>query len=117
MEHIAHLFRQAVEQHGWRPATRIRVDEQWQVQTYDELAERVQATARALVDAGIEHGDRVSIFANNCPEWSQVDLACLTIGAVPTPIYATSTPEQIRHIINDSGSRLIVVGGRSEAER
>ncbi|WP_420176521.1 AMP-dependent synthetase/ligase [Luteococcus sp. OSA5] len=117
MEHLAHMFRSTVAQHGSRPATRLRVGDRWEVQTYDELAAAVQRTARALVDAGVQHGDRVSIFAHNCPEWEQVDFACMTIGAVPTPIYATSTPDQIKHIINDSGARMILVGGESEARR
>ncbi|MEL4503336.1 long-chain fatty acid--CoA ligase [Luteococcus sp. H138] len=111
------MFRSVVAEHGDRPATRILVDDEWVVQTYSELAQAVHRTARALVDAGVQFGDRVSIFAHNCPEWTQADYACMTIGAVPTPIYATSTPEQIKHIINDSGARLIFVSGESEARR
>ena len=117
MEHIAHMFRATVTRYGHLPATRIRRGEAWQVQTYDELGQRVRETARALVHVGIEHGDRVAIFAPNCPEWTQVDMALLAVGAVPVPIYATSTPEQIRHIVNDSGARGIFVGGASEAGR
>ena len=33
------------------------------------------------------------------------------------PIYATSTPAQIRHIAADSGLRILFAGGRSECER
>lgn len=117
MEHLAHMFRSVVAEHGHRPATRIRIDDAWVVQTYQELAQGVQRTARAMVEAGVQPGDRVSIFAHNCPEWTEIDYACTTIGAVPTPIYATSTPEQIRHIINDSGARMIFVSGESEAKR
>ena len=117
MEHLAHMFRSVVAEHGSRPATRIRQGEQWVVQTYAELDQKIRRTARALVAAGVEPGDRVSIFAHNCPEWTQVDFACMTIGAIPTPIYATSTPEQIKHIINDSGARLIFASGESEASR
>ncbi|GAB2489784.1 long-chain fatty acid--CoA ligase [Luteococcus sediminum] len=117
MEHLAHMFRSTVAEHGQRPATRIRQDDHWLVQSFDELDAAVRRSAAALVHAGVKAGDRVAIFANNCPEWLQVDFACMTIGAIPTPIYATSTPEQIRHIINDSGASFAFVGGPSEAER
>lgn len=116
-DHIAHMFRDVVARHGNRLASRVRAGDGWSVQTYRQIDQRVQATARALVAAGIQRGDRVAIFANNSPEWFQADQACLRVGAVPTPIYATSTPEQITHIVNDSGTRIVFLGGRSEAER
>ncbi|MGO4958086.1 AMP-dependent synthetase/ligase [Luteococcus sp. Sow4_B9] len=117
MEHLAHMFRSTVAEHGHRPATRVRVGDRWEVQTYAQLDRAIRETARALVAVGIQPGERVAIFANNRPEWTQADFACMTIGAVPVPIYATSTPEQIRHIVNDSGVRGIFVDGQSQAQR
>ncbi|MGA4506791.1 AMP-dependent synthetase/ligase [Propionibacteriaceae bacterium G1746] len=123
VRHLAHLLAQTVEKHGGRVATRIRANAdldaapQWTTQTYREFNARIQAMARALVRDGIQRGDRVALFANNCPEWSEVDFALLTVGAVPVPIYATSTPDQIEHIVRDSGARGIVVGGASESAR
>lgn len=117
MDHIAHMFRATVSKHPQRRATRVRRGDQWQVQTYAELDQAVRRTARALLASGVERGERISIFANNCPEWTQVDLALLSIGAVPVPIYATSTPDQIRHIIGDSGARMVLVGSDSEGGR
>lgn len=116
-DHIARLFGGVVARYGERPATRIRVGDAWLVQTYAELAAHVRETAKALVAAGIQPGDRVAIFANNMPEWTEVDLASLSVRAVPVPIYATSTPDQIAHIINDAGARVAFAGGRSEVDR
>ncbi|WP_203568852.1 AMP-dependent synthetase/ligase [Aestuariimicrobium ganziense] len=115
--HLALMFADSVSRHGTRPATRIREDDSWRVQTYDQLQQSVTAIARALVAAGVQRGDRVGLFANNCPEWTQTDLACLSVGAVPVPIYATSTPEQITHILGNSGTVALVAGGASELER
>ena len=117
MQHLAHMLRSVVEQHGSRPATRIHKGDEWVVQTYAELDAAVQRTARALIAVGIESGDRVAVFAHNCPEWTQIDFACMSVGAVPVPIYATSTPAQIQHIVNDASCRGIFLGGHSEAER
>lgn len=117
MDHIAHMFRDVADRHGSRTATRVKVDGRWQTQTYAQLHQKVRATARALLKAGVQRGDRVAIMAHNCPQWTQVDLALLSVGAVPTPIYGTSTPEQIRHIVTDSGCIAVVAGNRSETER
>ncbi|HMR50373.1 MAG TPA: long-chain fatty acid--CoA ligase [Arachnia sp.] len=116
-DHIALRIRETIARHGDRPATRIREGDGWRTQTYAQLGRRIDGFAQGLIDLGLQPGDRIGLFANNCPEWSEIDLAAATIRVVPVPLYATSTPEQIRHIVNDSGLRVMVVGTRSEAER
>ena len=124
--HIASAFLATVEKFPDRPASRIREIESltgwgrkdgiWLVQTWSEVSEKVNLIARGLIDKGVQHGDRVALFVNNCPEWQQIDFAILTAGAVTVPLYATSTVDQIRHIVNDSGSVMIFCG-EAEAER
>lgn len=125
-QHIAYLFRKSVELHGDRSATRIRAKEAadvsrahdgWVVQSYRELAGRVVDVAAALIRAGVGRGDRVAVLANNRPEWTQIDLACSTIGAVVVPLYATSTVEQIKHIVTDSGAVFAFAGEQMEVDR
>ena len=117
VDHCIKRFRGVVEQHSKRPATRIRVGDGWRTQTYAEFSDRVNQVAQGLIDLGVEAGDRVGLFANNCPEWSEIDFGTGAARGVIVPLYATSTPEQIAHIVTDSGCKLLVVGGRSEAER
>lgn len=116
-DHVITRFREAAKKYAKRPATRIRERDAWRTQTYEEFASRVDQVAQGLIDADVEAGDRVALFANNCPEWSEVDFGAGTARAVLVPIYATSTPEQVAHIVGDSDSKLIVVGGESEAQR
>ena len=121
--HLAHMFRDTVANHGFRPATRVRQDGQWIIRTYAETGRRVAGLARAFVTPGIltedglQRGDRISLFAGNCPEWIEADLAGMTIGVVPVPIYPTSTPDQIVHIVTDAGVRAIVTAGPKELDR
>ena len=121
VRHLDHMLRATVDRHPSRLATRIRTSPEgapdWKTQTYRQFDARIQQIARAMVRDGIAKGDRVGLFANNCPEWSEVDFALLRIGAVPVPMYATSTPEQTAHLVRDSGARGMVVGGISEAGR
>ena len=49
--------------------------------------------------------------------WPIIVLACLTAGAVLVPLYPTSPADQVRHILADSGSKLIFLAGQTEWER
>ncbi|MFT3876538.1 MAG: long-chain fatty acid--CoA ligase [Propioniciclava sp.] len=108
-EHLAVRFSQTARAHASRPATRIKDGGDWVVRTYGQLVQRVSTLAAHLIGEGIEAGDRVLLLSNNRPEWSQIDLALLSIRAVPVPIYPTSTPEQIRHIAADSGAVFAII--------
>ncbi len=116
-DHIARMFAQVVAEHGARTATRVRVGDDWQTQTYAEFGAAVHRTARALVNAGVQRGDRIALCASNSPEWSQIDLGCLAVGAIPVPIYETSSPEQIAHIVRDSGCVMMFVGTEAQAAK
>jgi len=117
------MFRATVTNHGFRPATRVRQGGQWIIRTYVETGRRVAGLARAFVtpglltEDGLQRGDRISLFAGNCPEWIEADLAGMTIGVIPVPIYPTSTPDQIVHIVTDAGVRVIVTAGPKELDR
>ena len=121
--HLAHMFRATVANHGFRPATRVRQGGQWIIRTYAETGRRVAGLARAFVtpglltEDGLQRGDRISLFAGNCPEWIEADLAGMTIGVIPVPIYPTSTPDQIVHIVTDAGVRVIITAGPKELDR
>lgn len=116
-EHVVSRLRDTIARHGSRPATRIREGDEWVVQTYAEFGDHVLRVAQGLIDLGVEVGGRIGLFMANRPEWSEVDFGAATVRAVPVPIYATSTPEQILHIARDSGLTVMVVGNRSECER
>ncbi|EFS82846.1 AMP-dependent synthetase/ligase [Cutibacterium acnes] len=121
--HLAHMFRATVANHGFRPATRVRQGGQWIIRTYAETGRRVAGLARAFVtpglltEDGLQRGDRISLFAGNCPEWIEADLAGMTIGVIPVPIYPTSTPDQIVHIVTDAVVRVIITAGPKELDR
>ncbi len=117
IDHLAVQLRATIAAHADRPATRIRKADGWQVQSFQEFGRRIDEVAQGLLNCGLQPGDRIGLFANNCPEWSQVDFGAATVRAVPVPLYATSTPTQIRHIAADSGLRVMFVGGQSECDR
>ena len=76
----------------------------WQSVTAREVDEEVRATAKGLIAAGIQIGDRVAIMARTRYEWTILDFAIWYAGAVVVPIYDTSSAEQIDWILNDSST-------------
>jgi len=91
-----------------------RRDIHWVSISSEEFYQRVVGVAQALREWGLAKGDRVAILSENRPEWTIADFACLLIGAVTVPIYATLTAEQAAYILRDSGARAIFVSSAKQ---
>jgi fatty-acyl-CoA synthase len=76
--------------------------------TYGELNEAVDRLATGLLRSGIETGDRVGIWAPNCPEWVVVQLATAKIGAILVTINPAYRSHELRYVINQSSIRLLI---------
>ena len=88
---------------------RIQRNGAWEDVTYREFAAQVAGVAKGLVAGGVQPGDRVGLLAKTRYEWTVLDFAIWTAGAVVVPVYETSSPDQIAWILSDSGARAIVV--------
>ena len=81
----------------------------WQPVTAREVEAEVRATAKGLVAAGINIGDRVAIMARTRYEWTILDFAIWFAGGCVVPIYETSSAEQVDWILSDSGAVGLIV--------
>ncbi|GAB77318.1 long-chain acyl-CoA synthetase [Austwickia chelonae] len=115
--HLIGLIDESASHHGHRTALSVKRSEQWIRLSYTALKDQTRHIANALVRAGIAPGDRVAVFAGNSPEWTLADLGIMTAGAITVTIYQTSSPEQVRHILADSGAAIVFVGSAAEARR
>ncbi|RFS85419.1 long-chain fatty acid--CoA ligase [Actinomadura spongiicola] len=79
----------------------------WSAVTAAEFAAEIARFAKGLVAAGIEPGDRVALLSQTRYEWTVLDYAIWTAGAISVPIYETSSAEQIEWIMGDSGSKAV----------
>lgn len=77
--------------------------------SYREAVEMAAAYGGALLAAGVRAGDRVALMCSNRAEFMQSFLGCAWIGAVAVPINTASRGAQLRHILVNSGARLLVV--------
>ncbi|WP_434056471.1 AMP-dependent synthetase/ligase [Georgenia wangjunii] len=75
--------------------------------TAQHFADDVLALAKGLVALGVAPGDRIAIMSRTSYEWSLLDFATWAVGAVPVPIYETSSAEQVAWITADAGVRLV----------
>jgi long-chain acyl-CoA synthetase len=103
------VFRRAAEQPQAvvlrRPAGASGVSGAWSDVTASQFKDEVVAVAKGLVAAGIEAGDRVALMSHTRYEWTLIDYAIWTAGAVTVPVYETSSAEQAEWILSDSGAR------------
>ena len=81
-------------------------------QTYAELQANVNRLANALSELGVGPGDRVAILQVNCPEHIEVAFAAAKLDAVFVPLNFRARLEELRFMINDSGPKVLFVGGR-----
>jgi long-chain acyl-CoA synthetase len=81
----------------------------WSDITVAEFHSRVVALAKGLVAAGVQPGDKIGFICHTRFEWTLVDFATWFAGAVLVPVYETSSPEQIRFNLSDSGATRLIV--------
>ena len=80
----------------------------WTSVTWRGLADRVAAVAAGLVAHGIAPGASVGIMASTRLDWTVVDLAILSAGAVTVPIYETDSPRRCARILDDADVALVL---------
>jgi long-chain acyl-CoA synthetase len=81
----------------------------WADVTASQFKAEVVAVAKGLVAAGIGVGDRVALMSHTRYEWTLIDYAIWTAGAVTVPVYETSSAEQAEWILSDSAARACFV--------
>ncbi len=83
--------------------------DEWVAVTASQFAEQVAGVAKGLIAGGVQPGDRVALLSATRYEWSLFDYAIWAAGAASVPIYDSSSTEQIRWILEDSGACLAIV--------
>jgi long-chain acyl-CoA synthetase len=81
----------------------------WTDVTAAEFRDQVAGVAKGLIAAGIEPGDRVALMSRTRYEWTVIDYAIWAAGAVCVPVYETSSADQVKWILTDSGAKGVFV--------
>jgi long-chain acyl-CoA synthetase len=103
-----------------RPSPRAqmyRSPERWEAISSQEFLRRIAGLASCFVELGVKTGDRVGLFAPNCPEWHTGDFAISGSGAVTVPIYFNESPERMTYILNHCGAQVLFIAGVQQLEK
>jgi long-chain acyl-CoA synthetase len=93
------------------------VDGVWTDVTAAEVAGQIRSVALGLIAEGVQPGDRVAVLSATRYEWPIIDLAILSVGALTVPIYETSSAEQIKFVLGDSGAVLVFAETDAHADK
>ncbi|MQS11889.1 long-chain fatty acid--CoA ligase [Streptomyces kaniharaensis] len=113
---LADLVHQNAERHPDVAVLSRKVDGRWQELTAAQFQVEVHAAAKGLIAAGIRPGDRVGIMSRTRYEWTLLDFAIWTAGAITVPVYETSSAEQVEWILGDSGAVAVLTETDQHAE-
>src|ERR1700722_9205676 len=75
----------------------------------EQFKDEGRALARGLIAADVAAGDRVAIMSHTRYEWTLLDYALWSVGAVVVPIYETSSADQAEWILSNSAARAVIV--------
>ncbi|GAA2674292.1 linear/branched/unsaturated fatty acid:CoA ligase LbuL [Streptomyces violaceoruber] len=76
--------------------------------TYAEFGAAVDELARGLLAKGVTRGDRVGIWAVNCPEWVLVQYATARIGVIMVNVNPAYRAHELEYVLQQSGISLLV---------
>ena len=76
--------------------------------TYREFAEQVNGLAAGLLSRGVGKGDRVGIWAPNCPEWTFTQYATAKIGAILVNINPAYRSHELQYVLEQAGISMLV---------
>ena len=76
--------------------------------TYADLCRLTQSLSAALLDRGVQSGDRVAFLLPNCLEIVLCYYACFKIGAIAVPLNVRFSTELLQYAINHSGASVLI---------
>lgn len=100
---IPQLVQQAAAQYG----KHIAIEEEGNFISYAELETIRQQAAAAFIAAGIQHGDRVAIWAPNVREWIYAAIGAQSTGAVIVPVNTRMKGSEAGYVLRASGAKIL----------
>jgi long-chain acyl-CoA synthetase len=111
------MFLDEAARKGDRPFLWAKRDGTYRATSWRETAEAIHALARGLRLLGLKTGERVGLVSENRPEWMIADLGIMAAGGITVPAYTTNTIDDHRHILANSGARMVIVSTNALATR
>jgi len=120
---MTEFFTDACQRYGsdgaiyWKEKAPGAAAETYKHITGSKLKELTYLLARSIENYGINPGECAAIISESRFEWVISDFACVSKQIVTVPVYPTMTAEQIKYILEHSGSRLCFVSTKLMADK
>jgi long-chain acyl-CoA synthetase len=89
----------------------------WREYTWADTWNLVQDAAHGLLALGVDVGDRVSIHAEDRPEWVIMDLATVAVRGITVGLYPTNPLAEVEYTLNDCGSRVHLAEDQEQVDK
>lgn len=108
--HLGELISEQAQKHKKRTAIKYQQGTDWVDMSWQKFYDRVMKTAQAMAELGVIPGDNIGIYSQNMEKYLITEFAAYANKAVMVPMYATSSPSQVKYIVDDAQISLIFVG-------
>lgn len=81
---------------------------------WTRLADTVACLAAGMLRLKVDVQERIALFSENKPEVVMTDLAAYMIRGIPVSIYATSSHDQVKYIVDDAKATILFVGNEAQ---
>lgn len=114
MQHM--LFHDPIKLNAQRYGEKDAISFQDKKFTYKQFNDRINQLGHALQHIGVKKGDKVACMLLNCNQLFEIAYACGKIGAVVVPTNSRFVGAEIKHVLDDSESTVVIFDSRfSEA--
>jgi long-chain acyl-CoA synthetase len=111
---LAQILHRQSERLGPRPALRYKRHGLYHDLAWQSYRSEALAVAAALVEMGVEPGDRVGLVGENSADWLVADMGILTAGAVTVSPHAPLTARQIHYQLHDAEVVQVIASNRGQ---
>ncbi len=117
--HLSVLIHEQAKKYGKRRALIYHDfgEEKFKSISWIEFSQKVRQVSLALLNLGVKVQENVGIFSQNAVEYIYIDFGLFGIRAVSVPFYATSSEQQIHHMIDDAQIRILFVGEQEQYDK
>lgn len=109
--HLGELIHKQTQK--YKNKTALKYQDQagsWADLSWIEFSEKIMKSAQAMAEMGLKPNDKIGIYSQNMEKYLFTDFAAYANKVVVVPMYATSSPSQVKYIVEDAGINIIFVG-------
>ena len=89
----------------------------WKEYTWEQTWDLILQAAHGLLALGVKAGDRISIQAEDRPEWVILDLAIVAVRGITVGLYPTNPTAEVEYLLNDCAASVHLAEDQEQVDR